>query len=29
VAFADEADLEGLRATFAAWGEGIPELAAQ
>ncbi len=28
VAFAAEADLEGLRAQFAAWGDGIPELAA-
>jgi adenosine deaminase len=27
VAFADEADLEGLRTTFAAWGDEIPELA--
>jgi adenosine deaminase len=26
VAFADEADLEPLRAAFAAWGAGIPEL---
>ena len=28
VAFADEEDLAPLRAEFAAWGEGIPELAA-
>ena len=28
VAFADEADLAPLRAAFAAWGEGVPELAA-
>ena len=28
VAFADEADLEDLRTTFAAWGDAIPELAA-
>ena len=27
VAFADEADLESLRTSFAAWGQGIPELA--
>ena len=27
VAFADEADLAPLRAEFAAWGAGIPELA--
>jgi adenosine deaminase len=27
VAFADEADLAPLRASFAAWGEGVPELA--
>ena len=29
VAFADEADLAPLRAAFAAWGEGVPELAEQ
>ncbi len=27
VAFADEEDLAPLRASFAAWGEGVPELA--
>jgi adenosine deaminase len=27
VAFADEEDLAPVRATFAAWGEGVPELA--
>ena len=27
VAFADEDDLAPLRASFAAWGEGVPELA--